>query len=106
MKSNKLATVFAFTALLTAGLTSAFAGDAVGNDNWVEFNNVPSTKTRAEVVAELNAARTQGLLEQNIEATYPNLPVARSTRSRDEVRDEAIIATRKQQRGFEYSSGQ
>lgn len=104
MKTTTLSAI-ALSALFTLGLTNAFAGDVVGGDNWVEFNNIASTKTRAEVIAELKEARAQGLIGTNIETTYPKLPALASTRSRDEVRAEALAANKKPERSVEYSSG-
>lgn len=61
--------------------------------------NTPSvsTKTRAEVRAELDQARAQGLLTQGRER-HPVFALVKSTRSREEVRAEAIEAMKHPQR--------
>jgi predicted RNase H-like HicB family nuclease len=61
-----------------------------------------SGKTRAEVRAELEQAYAQGQLNQNAE--FVDQPAIASTKSRDEVRDEAVRAARAA-RGTSASSG-
>lgn len=61
-----------------------------------------SGKTRAEVRAELEQAYAQGQLNQNAE--FVDQPAIASTKSRDEVRDEAVRAA-KAARGTSASSG-
>lgn len=56
-----------------------------------------STKTRAEVRAELEQARAQGLLTRDRER-HPVFAPVQSTRSREEVRAEAIEAMKHPQR--------
>jgi len=101
---------------ILAATGSAFAQ---GNSEFVEFLNVPSTKTRAEVQAELaQATRTPEFVEHtNVASVAPrtatvasrmtydqsllnhgpefveHLNVA-STKSRAEVRDEVVQATK------------
>jgi hypothetical protein len=112
MKAKQILTAIA---LIAAG-TSAFAADTgktraevqaelaqarangsyvVGGSDYVFFTNVPtpSTKTRAEVQAELKQARTDGSLAV-IDAAYPATPVVASSRSRADVRAEAIQAAK------------
>lgn len=105
MKSRTLATALAIGALVTFGTINAQAGD-VGGGNWVEFTNVVSAKTRAQVIAELVADRAQTKIGYNEETDYPRLPVAQANRTRDEVRAEALAAAKNLQRQTEYSSGQ
>lgn len=53
---------------------------------YVDFSNFVSTKSRAEVVAELEAARADGMTLQSLDTQYP--PIARlpgAQRSRQEV---------------------
>ncbi|RZI40059.1 DUF4148 domain-containing protein [Herbaspirillum sp. HC18] len=106
MKSYKISS-FVVTAVLGAVAGSpAFASDKwLGNrgDNWEE--HIVSTKTRAQVIAELNAARSAGLISYGQEPRYPDLPVAKSGRSREQVRAEAIDAAKNRQQNIEYSSG-
>lgn len=90
----------------------AIAGAASANDKWLGNRgdnweaHVTSTKTRAQVIAELNEARAQGLVRNGQEYDYPRLPVAKSTRTRDEVRVEMIEAAKNGVRAIEYSGGQ
>lgn len=81
-----IAVVAAFAA---AG--SAFAAD---NGDYVDHSNFTSTKTRAEVRAELEKAYAAGELNQQSEFAPP--PVVASPRTRDQVRDEAIQAAKAQ----------
>lgn len=82
--------IAAFAVFTATG--SAFASD--DNGIFVEHVNVPSTKTRAEVRAELEQARAAERIAGNSEFVE-HAPVA-STRSRDEVRGEAVQAARNQ----------
>lgn len=97
MKSTKVSTVIAVTALLAAIGSSAFADDRIVGDagtNWQD--HITSTKTRAEVRAELEQARAQGLLSVGEDPHYPRQPVATTgSRSRAEVRAEAAEAAKK-----------
>lgn len=108
MTSRKLSIAFVAGALLTAVGSGAFASDKwLGDrgDNWLE--HVKSTKSRAQVIAELNEARAQGLVGYSGEETnYPKAPVVKSTRSRSDVQAEAAEATKNRNRSIEYSSGQ
>jgi hypothetical protein len=52
-----------------------------------------STKTRAEVKAELAQAKAQGLMTYS-DADYPPLPAFVSTKTREQVREEAIEASK------------
>jgi hypothetical protein len=73
-----------------AAASSAFASE------WVDFSDFKSTRTRAEVVAELKQAQAQGQgqLAGNSEfVEFSNTAVA-SGKSRDEVRQEAVAAAR------------
>lgn len=106
MKAHKIFLVVA-TGLLTVAGSTAFANDKwLGNrgDNWEE--HITSTKTRAQVIAELNEAHTQGLVRHGQETEYPIVPVVTSKRTRDEVRAEVIEEAKNPKRTIEYSSGQ
>lgn len=99
--------ILAATGLFTLAGSTAFANDKwLGNrgDNWEE--HITSTKTRAQVIAELNEAFAQGLVGYGQETEYPKTPVVKSTRTRDEVRAEAIDAAKNPTRTTDYSSGQ
>lgn len=105
MKTNKFFLAIAFGALSTTLGAGAFANDkwlGERGDNWLE--HIQSTKTRAEVMAELEEARAQGLLTIR-DSEYPVLPAATSTRSRAEVQIEASEAARNQVRNPDYRGG-
>lgn len=55
---------------------------------------VTAGKTRAEVRAEVLKARADGSLDRRAELDFYNDTAVASTRSRDEVRKEAVAATR------------
>jgi hypothetical protein len=77
-----------------AAASSAFAA---GNPEFVEYTNVQSTKTRAEVRAELaDAAKTPEFVE------YTNVA---SNKTRDEVRQEALQAARSPRADSTYFGG-
>lgn len=107
MKSNKFSLSIVTGVVFAIAGSSAFASDKwLGDrgDNWQD--HVVSTKTRAQVIAELKEARAQGLIVNGDDPHYPRLPVATSTRSRAEVRAEAAGASQNKDRSMEYSSGQ
>lgn len=80
------ASILAAAALLVATTSSAFAQEYVAPDA-----GFVSTKTRAEVSAELQEARADGSrLMQNTEVV--NFASAQSTKSRAEVRQELVSA--------------
>ncbi|MEF7614412.1 DUF4148 domain-containing protein [Aquincola sp. MAHUQ-54] len=86
--------LIAASVLALLGSGAAFAqvnGDTGGYD--VPELHAPSTKTRAEVIAELQAARANGELRIGAEGeTYvPNTKFV-STKSRAEVRAEVVKA--------------
>ncbi|OWW20556.1 DUF4148 domain-containing protein [Noviherbaspirillum denitrificans] len=89
--------VAAFAILAATG--SAFAA---GNSEFVEFTNVPSTKTRAEVRAELAQAREQQVAGSSEFVEFT--PVA-STRTREEVRREAVQSAHSQSDRSLYIGG-
>lgn len=106
MKAHKIFLVVATGLLAVAGST-AFANDKwLGDrgDNWEE--HVSSTKARAQVIAELNDARAQGLVGYGEESGYPGTAVVKSAHTRDQVRAEAIDAATNPKRAIDYSSGQ
>jgi len=79
--------------LIAAVAVFAATGSAFASE-WVDFSDFRSTKTRAEVVAELKQAQGQGQLAGNSEfVEFKNTAVA-SGKSRDEVRREAVAAAR------------
>ena len=60
-----------------------------------QIDNTPSTKTRQEVTAEVEQAKLDGTLMSGGEATVlVDRPVAAAQRSREEVREEARMASR------------
>jgi hypothetical protein len=79
MQMNTKLTSIAIALIATSA--TAFAVDT----------SVPG-KTRAEVRAELEQAYAQGQLNQNAE--FVDQPAIASSKSRDEVRDEAIRAAK------------
>lgn len=97
MKSKKLSIAILTGVVFAASGTGAFADDKstgeVGS-NWQD--HIVSTKTRAQVMAELPAARAQGQLWQNengsFDSTYARGSNLKNGRSRDEVRMEAASA--------------
>ena len=104
MKSNKLA--FVVTALLVSVSTSGIASDKwLGDrgDNWEE--HIVSTKSRAQVIAELNEARAQGLVSVGGDTSYPRSPEIKSTLSRETVRAQAVEAAKNPQRNIDFIGG-
>jgi hypothetical protein len=91
--------------LIAAVAVFAAAGSALaGNDAYVDHSGFKSTKTRAEVRAELERDYAKGLVNRsNTEIVeYVNVP---STRSRDEVRQEAIKAAQDKRATDVYFGG-
>lgn len=85
MKSKKISAFIAASAFLAALGSNAFADDKyVGQlgSNWQD--HVTSTKSRAQVTAELEQARAQGLVVGGEEPFYPKQPSA-TTKSRAQV---------------------
>jgi hypothetical protein len=85
MNTRTLIALATFAVAASAG--TAFAQEATP-DNW---NDVVSTKTRAQVLAELKQARADGSIKAG-SAGYLN-PIV-SQKSRDEVRGEVLAAAR------------
>lgn len=79
--------------MMIAAAVFAAAGSAYATTditgNFEDFTNVPSTKTRAEVIAELKQAKAQGQVAST-EWVEPSTLATKSTRTREEVRAEAI----------------
>lgn len=103
MKTRKFLVLIA-TGLFTLAGSSAYAHDKwLGDrgDNWEQ--HVTSTKTRAQVIAEMNEARAQGLLNNQLETDYPKASVQKSARTRAEVRAEAFQAAKNSPRSIDYS---
>ena len=82
-----------------------FAGVAAANDLYPapEQDNFKSTKTRAEVSAEVLQARAQHTLQASLEVNYPAQINAATTRTREEVRNEAIQATKHHDNNPDYA---
>jgi deoxyribose-phosphate aldolase len=75
--------------LIAALTVFAAAGAALADDTtypYVDHSKFVSTKTRAEVIAELNAANANGQLAQNPD--FVEFPAVASTKTRAEVRAE------------------
>lgn len=97
MKLNK--STFTMAALLVAVSTSSIANDkwlGDSGDNWQE--HIVSTKTRAQVIAEIKEARAQGLISDGDDSLYPRIPEAKSTLTRDAARAKAAEDARNTQR--------
>lgn len=103
MKSGKLTIVIAAGALLAVAGGSAFASDKWLGDQGQD--HIVSTKTRAQVIAELKEAREQGLIVIGDDPNYPRLPAAKSTRSRAEVCAEAMKAAKNRKFNPDYDVG-
>ncbi|WP_280150838.1 DUF4148 domain-containing protein [Piscinibacter sp. XHJ-5] len=78
--------------LVAAGVFALLGGAAFAMEA-TEFPIEPSTRTRAEVKAELQAAIANGEIVRG-EASLPPQPPVASTRTREEVRAEAYAAAR------------
>jgi hypothetical protein len=80
---------------LAAITVFAAAGSVVAAEQkeYVDFTNAPSTRTRAEVRAELDQAYRDGLLGQNTEV--PVQAQIMSGKSRTDVRNETIQSARR-----------
>ena len=76
------------TVAVFAATTPVFASE------YVDFSKFVSTKTRAEVVAELKQAQADGTLAAARSEYVVSTPVAGTPRSRADVRAEAIAAAR------------
>lgn len=87
---------------LAAIIVFAAAGSVVAAEQkeYVDFVNVPSTRTRAEVRAELDQAYRDGLVGQNTEV--PTQAQIVSGKSRAEVRNETIQSARRDRTDSTY----
>lgn len=78
MQSKKLIFAVAGLALLAGIHSGAFANDKwVGDETYSQQDHFNSTKTRAEVVAELKRAQAEGLATSTTigeEPSYPQTP--------------------------------
>ncbi|MDQ9172176.1 DUF4148 domain-containing protein [Oxalobacteraceae bacterium R-40] len=95
MKTIHLRIIIAAVSLAAGFQSAAMADDKSlgdGDTNWRE--HFRSTKSSAEVKAQVLQAREQGQLDSFNDGTYPGKSTLRSTRSRDEVQREAIAANR------------
>lgn len=92
---KKLLFAIANLVMIAGVSSSALADDKwLGNrgSNWED--HVKSTKSRAEVRAELEEARKNGTLQVSNGAFYPQQPQVVQGRTRAEVRAEAVQANR------------
>lgn len=99
MKSKKISIVIAASTLLAALGSSAFADDKYNGElgsNWRD--HISSTKSRTQVVAELEQARANG---QRVGASpyYPERTVTPTSRSAAEVRAEVNQAAQNSNSG-------
>jgi deoxyribose-phosphate aldolase len=85
MKVNTL--ISAVTLLTSAG--AVFAGNV---DPFVDHTGFVSSRTRAEVIAEMQQAAARGSVARNSE--YVDHSNVVSTKTRDEVRNEAVQAAK------------
>lgn len=87
---------------LAAIIVFAAAGSVVAAEQkeYVDFVNIPSTRTRAEVRAELDQAYRDGLVGQNTEV--PAQAQIVSGKSRAEVRNETIQSARRDRTDSTY----
>jgi len=99
-------------AVLTLTGAAAFAADQVGGEAYVSFpipnsfsHTAASTKTKAEVQAELVQARAEGQLTGGEEYVSSVSKNTTSTLSRAEVKAEAIKAAKNGSHHTEYSFG-
>jgi hypothetical protein len=95
MKSKKSAIAFASLLLVTVFSSSAFADDKwIGDQgtNWLD--HIKSTKSRAEVIAEMEQARKDGTLQVGNGSSYPPAPAmaSGSGKTRAQVQAEAAQA--------------
>lgn len=89
MARKQLVTLAAFITLAAAGSAARADDITIVNDSFM------STKSRAEVRAEVIAARAQGLLEVSEVDLSPTMPAKRdSTLTRDQVSAEVGPAAR------------
>lgn len=83
---------FAISALIAVASVAATGAAFAGNDkNYPQINSV-STKTRAEVQAELVQARKAGTLQIGNDNSYPVIAAAPSNKTREEVVAEYVAA--------------
>ena len=81
------------TLLAIATIAATFAvSPSFAASSMTEFTDhqYTSSKSRAEVVAELKQARAQGQILQGADSAYPVMTTAKSMKSRDDVRKEII----------------
>jgi hypothetical protein len=86
--------------LIAAGIVFTAAGYALATTAAPAETQQISGKTRAEVIAELQQARAEGLMDYN-DLTYPIQTPVKSARTREEVSAEAIAAAKHQPHGYE-----
>lgn len=86
------ASKFAASALIALASVAATSAAFAGNDNNYPQINTVSTKTRAEVQAELVQARKAGTVQIGNDNNYPVLQQVASNKTRDEVIAEYVAA--------------
>ena len=94
MKTIKQIAVIAGV-LFASATTGAFADDKWIGDtgsNWQD--HIQSTKSRAEVIAELNEARAAGLLSVGEDPSYPRDQAIVTNRVRNDVRTDIAAKPR------------
>jgi phage terminase large subunit-like protein len=93
------------TALVVTAAAAAAAGSALADTLYPVAAPFVSTKTRAEVVAELTQAGDQARVNySNSASAYPVLQAAASTKTRAEVRAE-LAAADQELGGIRHISG-
>ena len=106
MNGSKFATIVAIGTLLATMGTSAFADHqpemSPGKDGAI---SAASQKTRAKVITETRQARAQGLLNLTGDTQYPAVQSTPTTKSRAEVRFEAVHASHNATRDSLYNTG-
>jgi Domain of unknown function (DUF4148) len=98
MKMNAKKLIAAVAVFAATG--AAFAAE---NNQYVDFSDFQSTKTRAEVRAERDDAYRNGQLARNLEAVDSFKVV--SAKSRNEVRAEAVQAVQANKIDVAYIGG-
>jgi hypothetical protein len=101
MSASKFA-VSALIALASVAATSAAFAESSADRNYPETASV-STKTRADVQAELAQARKDGTLLIGNDNNYPVIAEAASTKTREQVMAEYVAARNAGQIPVEHS---
>jgi hypothetical protein len=86
------ASKFVASTLIALASVAATGAAFAGNDNNYPQINTTSTKSRAEVQAELVQARKDGTLQIGNDSSYPVLPQIASNKTRADVIAEYVAA--------------